>query len=272
MEIEKLKQLQGLQLRMMKIIHNVCVKNNIEYYIIGGTLLGSVRHQGFIPWDIDIDIAMTRPNYDNFKKISSELPSQMAYKDYTSEPEFRAPHALVEWSDSYIVESMDNSAYKIFIDIFPLDTAPSDPKLQRKQARQISRLKILKYLKRRAISKQLKTTCLKRLFYTLFRIVTPSINIPKINIKMQEIMQRYNTSSAPEYLCSMASHYSYEKQCMPASIYGKPTLMTFCDTKFYAPAQPFEYLTRIYGDYMKLPNKETQEMYMKFFSDAGWKE
>lgn len=60
---------QKLQLKMMKMIHQVCVENNIEYYIIGGTLLGSVRHKGFIPWDIDIDIAMTRANYQKFKIV-----------------------------------------------------------------------------------------------------------------------------------------------------------------------------------------------------------
>ena len=66
---EELKKLQDTQLKMMDLIHDFCVKNDIKYYMIGGTLLGAVRHKGFIPWDLDIDIAMMREDYNKFKKL-----------------------------------------------------------------------------------------------------------------------------------------------------------------------------------------------------------
>lgn len=62
-----LKRLQQVQLEVMDKLHEICCENKIEYYIIGGTLLGSVRHGGFIPWDVDIDVAMTRENYRKLK-------------------------------------------------------------------------------------------------------------------------------------------------------------------------------------------------------------
>ena len=65
----ELKELQAIILKTMKTIHTFCVDNNIEYYIIAGTLLGSIRHGGFIPWDDDIDIAMTRDNYEKFRGL-----------------------------------------------------------------------------------------------------------------------------------------------------------------------------------------------------------
>ena len=89
---------------------------------------------------------------------------------------------------------------------------------------------------------------------------------------MQNIMQMYNTQENPEYLCSMASHYSYFKQCMPKGIYGRPKLMPFCDTQFFGPEKPDEYLKRIYGDYMIIPSAEEQKKFTLYFINAIWEE
>lgn len=273
MDQAKVKQLQELQLKMMKIIHNICVEYKVDYYIIGGTALGSIRHKGFIPWDIDIDIAMTRQNYIKFKDIAmTTLPPQMNYKDYTLEAEFFSPHALVEWEDSYIISAKDNHRRKIFIDIFPLDFAPNETKLQIKQAQMIKWIDYIKSCKLLSKSDHLNVSFLKKMAFNLFRLFNPFINVDEINIRIQKLMQMYNLEHNARYLCSMASHYSYKKQCMPKNIYGKPTLMTFCDTEFYGPEKPHEYLKRIYGDYMKLPSKDSQIQYMNCFTDAAWSE
>ena len=257
---EKVKGLQNLQLSMMKIIHKICQKDNIEYYIIGGTALGSVRHQGFIPWDIDIDIAMTRKNYDMFKEVAlCELPSQMKYVDHTCEADYRSPHAKVEWIKSSITIAKDGHISKAFIDIFPLDYAPNDVNLQRKQAKYIKALKFLKSCKILSKSRNLNVSFPRKLFFYVFRLFNPFINIDKINVRMQELMQKYDSNPENAYfLCSMASHYSYRKQCIPKEIYGRPTLIKFSDTEFYGPELIDAYLSRIYGDYMTLPSKKEQ--------------
>lgn len=69
METLSLKDIQGVLLRIMKYIHSFCVENDIKYSLCGGTLIGAIRHKGFIPWDDDIDITIPRPDYDRFVKI-----------------------------------------------------------------------------------------------------------------------------------------------------------------------------------------------------------
>lgn len=273
MKQEEIIAFQQLQLKMMKMIHQVCIENNIEYYIIGGTLLGSVRHKGFIPWDIDIDIAMTRDNYQKFKIVAEKkLPQQLNYMDYTKCHNFRSPHAIVEWVNSSVQHTSDMHISKIYIDIFPLDFAPNLIKHQKQQAKKIDFLKRIKASKILSQAEKLNRNFFKCCCFRFFRILSPFINIDKINILMQNIMQMYNTQENPEYLCSMASHYSYFKQCMPKGIYGRPKLMPFCDTQFFGPEKPDEYLKRIYGDYMIIPSAEEQKKFTLYFINAIWEE
>lgn len=85
MQIET-KELQGKLLSMLKQFHEVCVNNNLVYYMAAGTLLGAVRHKGFIPWDDDADVVMPREDYSSFKQIASRiLPENLEIKFYENE-------------------------------------------------------------------------------------------------------------------------------------------------------------------------------------------
>ena len=87
----EIRELQLLQLDVMKEIHEVCIKHKIEYYLIAGSVLGAVRHGGFIPWDDDIDIAMMRSQYDEFRSVFYEEFDQTKYflQDYDTDNEHR---------------------------------------------------------------------------------------------------------------------------------------------------------------------------------------
>lgn len=264
---EEIKQLQNKLLDMMKIIHRICVEHNIEYYIIGGTTLGSIRHGGFIPWDVDLDIAMVRPHYSKFRDVAKQyLPKEMCYRDFTTEIDFPKPHALVELNESHVIEVKTGHHRKIFIDVFPLDYAPNDKRLQKRQAKKIKIRRLLMRCKILSRSELNGVPPIKKMAFSVFRIFSPFINIDRQNVQMDHIMQMYNTEScAKMYLCSMTSHYAYEKQCMPVSVYGKPVLMAFGDTQLYGPEHAHDYLTKIYGDYMKIPSKKVQDQYMNIF-------
>ena len=69
---DELDMIQKLELKILKEIIRICKKENIEYFLIGGSALGAIRHEGFIPWDDDIDVGMTRENYDNFLKVAEQ--------------------------------------------------------------------------------------------------------------------------------------------------------------------------------------------------------
>ena len=92
----ELKAIKSIQLEMMDEIHKICVRNGITYYMIAGTLLGAVRHGGFIPWDADVDIAMPREDYERFGVLcKAELSDQYRYLDYHQVQNYVHPHALV---------------------------------------------------------------------------------------------------------------------------------------------------------------------------------
>lgn len=120
-KIESIKEIQKIGLEELKYFDKVCKENDFKYFLAGGTLLGAVRHKGFIPWDDDIDIAMPRDDYDKFIKLRLEgkykIVSIEKNKDYVWS------WAKVIDTSTYVKEKqVENIAeYGIFIDIFPLD-------------------------------------------------------------------------------------------------------------------------------------------------------
>src|SRR6187549_2199267 len=82
-------QCQAVMLRMLKIIDYLCEKHNIQYFLIGGSLLGAIRHKGFIPWDDDLDIGMTRENYDRFVQLGvADLPNDIFFQTHMTDSSY----------------------------------------------------------------------------------------------------------------------------------------------------------------------------------------
>ena len=259
---EELRKISLIQLEMMDQIHEICQSQNITYFMIAGTLLGAVRHKGFIPWDLDIDIAMPREDYERFREACAvHLKSPCAYLDYRSCRLYRRPHALISRTDTEVVTKHDALNPKlmdqgIYIDIFPLDNAPDDPVLRRKQAQKLLRIGKFKCYR---IPYSYSYKRWKRYAHYLVSAALCWISVPAINQYQQKQMQKYNGSANTKYICSMASHYAYSKQCMEREIYGQPVLLEFEGREYYAPAKYKEYLTQLYGDYMQLPPLEKRQ-------------
>lgn len=270
MNMSEFKKLQSAQIEIMDEVHRICCENNITYYIIGGTALGAVRHGGFIPWDLDIDIAMPRKDYEHFAEVCNyALSKRFVYKDYRNTNNFMHPHALVCIKNTSLTIIHDNfnprekslGIHGIYLDIFPLDKAPADTVLQEKQISRIEKLKKLKLLKRAyRYKKDIKNYIVKPIISTMLFWT----NIDRLNEEFDKECRKYENLDS-DFLCSMASHYKYSKQCMPASVYGKPQLVKFEDRMYYAPEMIEDYLIRIFGDYMKLPPEEERQANLKIF-------
>lgn len=254
----ELKELQSLVLQTMMDIHQFCEKNKIDYYIIAGTVLGAIRHNGFVPWDDDIDIAMTRDNYDKFKSLFGKDKIMNCYflQDYLTDKDFGLalmrvciPNTLLDWPAQNHLRNCKNA----YIDIFPLDVVPTNARQQARQANMIKQLNLLCNLKLYRVSNKsnIVNYTLKTVMHGLLFFV-PIKWLVKLKLR---IMRKYENENSP-YLCSMQSHYSYSKQKMLKTIYGKPTLIPFEDTFFYGPEKTDEYLSQLYGDYMRLPPVE----------------
>ena len=126
------KKVWAVQLDLLDRLQKVCVKYNLKYYACGGTLLGAVRHKGFIPWDDDIDIMMPREDYDRFCQIApQEFQSPYFFQTEATDPGYLLRHAKVRNSNTAAIQSAlskyhCNFNQGIFIDIFPLDKLPDD--------------------------------------------------------------------------------------------------------------------------------------------------
>lgn len=252
-----LRELQMMQLTTMKEIHVFCTTHHINYYIIGGTLLGAIRHNGFIPWDDDIDIAMMRKDYDRFVELFSKEGNKEKYflQNYSSEKNFQPALSRVCIKDTYMdvpAEHHLNICKNTYIDVFPLDNVPDsldERELQRKDLlnvdkmfeRKLGRVYVPGFL---GWKKIMKCIISASMFY---------IPYSKLQARRVLIMKRFSDSKT-ECVCSTVSQYGYNRQIMDRRIYGTPTLYRFEDTELYGPEKYDAYLTQLYGkNYMQIP-------------------
>ncbi|MDR0305578.1 MAG: LicD family protein [Chitinispirillales bacterium] len=133
---QQLRCVQLTQLELLCEVRRICEKNNIKYNIIAGTLLGAVRHKGYIPWDDDADIAMLRPEYERFRQVcKTELNLEKYYfQDHTVTFGYRWGYGKLRMAGTeFLRNGQEHMPYEqgIFIDIFPLDNVP-DGKISRR--------------------------------------------------------------------------------------------------------------------------------------------
>ena len=131
---KEFRRLQLIQLDMLVELDRVCRENNINYVIFAGTLLGAVRHKGYIPWDDDADVGMLREDYEKLKKVADQLdPSICFFQDHTTDPDYIWGYGkLRRTGTTFIRAGQEHMKGKtgVFIDIFPFDDVPRSIPLQ----------------------------------------------------------------------------------------------------------------------------------------------
>ena len=254
------REYQLLQVKVMKRIHDFCVANNIKYYMIGGTLLGAIRHKGFIPWDDDMDIAMMRDDYEKFMDL---FPCYFTDGSLVAQRPEDIKHYYPGHGRVYIADTLKSQPgflhYKdynnqMFIDLFPLDNVPELKEDRKMQEQMIIALKnkINKKVYRVFSSNSVLKVLIKRMMSALASFES----LGALQKQRTSVMTQYNNTNSG-YVCSMASHYSYTKQTMHREIYGEPALYEFEGERFYGPAMWKEYLIQLFGEnYMQLPPVE----------------
>lgn len=256
------QQVQEILLQLMSEFHNFCITHNIKYYMIGGTLLGAVRHKGFIPWDDDIDVGMLRQDYEKFLALSSKFSKNYIISNYKTNKHANFPLTRIHVPGTYIKTNEPKKFnHALFLDVFPIDNVPNSYSLAKKHANKIRFYKNLLHYKGYIQSKNK----IKNSFRKIVRVFLAPIRYNCIIAKMDRIFQMFANEDTA-CVCSMASQYSYEKQTMKREIYGEPILLPFDNYYFYAPQEPIKYLTQLYGEYQKLPSIEkrrpTQDVYL----------
>ncbi len=260
-----LDEMKHIELEMMKEIHAFCLAHNITYSLGYGTLLGAVRHKGFIPWDDDIDLIMPRPDYDRF--IQSFQSEHYKVISSSLDPTYYYPYAKVYDRRTYLQETLRHSYpdMGVFIDIFPVDGLPSD---KRQQVRLYTRQKFLyklhmsmKYYlsKEWSIAKNLLLLVSRgmALFFPLGKVIA--------SLERNYLLYPYDTIKDVAVMVGEAQLVTIAR-----SSFEHPVLLEFEDTSFYAISEYESNLTGLYGDYLKLPPLEQQASEHRY--TVGWKQ
>lgn len=250
-----LRKLQLTELEILDEIVRICEKNNLRYYLIGGTLLGAIRHNGFIPWDDDLDIAMPRRDYDMFRELcKTELNENYFLHDIYSDNKYWLLFAKVRKKNT-LFEEKNISTIKgergIYVDIFPLDNA-----LCENSREQRIRTRIIKYLNAViAYKRKLNLRFSWKTKITSFFIYPFSIKTLK---RIQEkLMRKHNKNEASNFYINFGSNYNTIKQTILKSYFEPASEVIFEGKKYTTLKDPVYFLKRIYGnDFMMLPPEE----------------
>lgn len=262
------EEIKGIQLQLLKDFADYCEKHNLRYCLDAGTLLGAVRHKGFIPWDDDIDVIMPRPDYERFYELTKTQP-------VTENIEVRCNRNCETYSTP-IIKLMDNRTdgheehladeimSGVWIDVFPMDGVPSDKKLREEHIAHIMKL----YKRLEYASRPLKFTPnpLKLAKRLAIYLGYHHFGYKKLADELDVLAQKYRYEDCEDIgllafgYCPIISKKDYEETI----------LLPFEGLQFRAPKNYDKYLTILFGDYMTPPPPEKQ--ISAHFYKAWWKD
>lgn len=253
-----LESLREKQIPLLKCIDKVCREHHLRYYLWAGTLLGAVRHQGFIPWDDDMDIAMPRPDYNLLMEHYREwMPQPYEVIGPHNRPDYPYPFAKAVDASTTLIERPDfNFPEGVFLDIFPLDGYPSDLQANKKNLSNYHFWRHLLFLRGRDPFKHGKGP---RSWWPL--LIHKLFTLKWIQNKVQDIMTQYDYEESDHVI----DHDFNERGIIRKSWLGEPKLHEFEGEEYMGPADADAYLTHIYGDYMTLPPKEKQVQHVYLY-------
>jgi len=252
------KKLHSCQLLLAAELKRICEKHNIKYFMIAGTLLGAVRHKGFIPWDDDMDFAIMREDFAKFLTVcKAELGDKFILQDMFSDKYYALPVAKLILKGTKFIErnaSKNKSQKGIFIDIFPYDSIPDDENSRKKHNKNTY------FLKRQFLAKQgytiaKKGEVLKNIVYFMLKIL--SLFVPKnyIRNRLDKELRRFEKENTKK-VAALGGAYGYTKESVERKWFEQTVELPFEGITLAAPKEYIEYLTYFYGDYMTPPPED----------------
>lgn len=248
-------EIRNVQLGILDAVHDYCESNGLTYFLTGGTLIGAVRHQGFIPWDDDIDIMMLRKDYESFIANFNSIGSDYSVVTCFNNPKMKYPFAKVTDERTLLSENTNGMLPElgVSIDLFPVDNLPDSNKEIYKIVKQERRYK--RMLGIYGITPK-NRGMIKNIAIGLLQTIVKMSDLNTVSKKMNRIAMNCGYENS-EKCADLVWGYS-EKEIMPREVFCKAVYLPFEGKNKCVPSGYHVFLTNIYGDYMKLPPVEKQ--------------
>lgn len=255
-----LQEVQAFSFEILKDVHSFCIANNINYSLAYGTLIGAVRHKGFIPWDDDIDVAMLRPDFNRFVKHAREWLSA-PYEFISPETYEKCPGELskvIDGSTTLIERWSYNQLGGVYVDVWVLD-AVSDKRWQRRL--HFSAYKVLNrllYMRNRDPYKRGHgmSSWWPRIVQSLFK-----------NSTLQRWMHKVQTACDFDKHDKICMLDNGEKSIISKKVIGQRKEYEFESQLFFGPEDYDTYLRALYGEYMELPPENKRRVHRPDYVD-----
>lgn len=253
------KRMQGVVLEILCDIDTFCAENNILWFLSGGSCLGAVRHQGFIPWDDDGDIMMPRPDYERFLRLFKEtFKDKYGLGSFETDSNWHRQNAKIwDLSTHAHCENLEDEEIGIFIDVFPIDGLPES-----KIVRNI-------YYKHLKILSGLQNACVRKKYLegeknVLIKKAASALMCPfgarYFTARITRLAKKYDYKKTRYVGASTACHYG-NRETMNRSDMDREVRLLFEGHMFPVPIGYKTYLSNLYGEYMTIPEGAEEKGY-----------
>lgn len=256
----ELRRLQMTILEIIKLFADICEKNNLRYFMVGGTMLGAARHRGFIPWDDDVDMGMPRPDYEKFLKIvRRELPDRYGFLNYKSDENYKRYFSRIInkevkiFNNSNSIEIVENA----WLDIFPYDGMPKGKLHQQVHFWHLTGWRLLYHMScfdelvnlNRPGRPKYQQIIIKFLEFTK---LGRNLSTKKLMMRIEKGLCKYDYDKSDTLVSFFGAYMT--REIIKKDLFGKLTYYPFEDTEFLGAQHYAEFLTNYYGDWKTPPS------------------
>ncbi|WP_415944289.1 LicD family protein [Megasphaera elsdenii] len=254
------REIQLSILKILRYFDSYCKKYKLRYYLTGGTLLGAIRHKGFIPWDDDIDVCMPRPDYEKLiKMFNDNADKRYSLSSYDVGNSYRPYAKILDLTTKVIAKTSEDEQH-LWIDVFPVDGLPDDGEKIKNIYQSCGRYRDILNLARCKLGTG--KTPLRRMSKYILQPLARLYGEDRLVEKIENIARSHNYENSKNVGVITWGIYGTSEKMLKCE-FEQPTEVTFEGDEYPAFSCWKSYLSNLYGDYMKLPpieKRKTHEM------------